>query len=174
MRPRLALPLAACLLLLAAAPAAHAALPKPKSTQIKPGSSIAGVKYGMDAQKALAIWGAGSNCVEAAVGRCTWEGTAKQGRAYFEVRDGKIAEVGIEIGQKPNGEPIYSGPLTKWKDRKKIGLGSTQQATAKAYKKAFGNGGGLQLNSGKRATIWGSSGGRNYVIAIGSAAVFGS
>jgi hypothetical protein len=174
MRPRLVLPLAACVLALAAAPAADAALPKPKSTQIKPGSSIAGVKYGMDAQKALAIWGAGSNCVDTAAGRCTWTGTAKQGQAYFEVRDGKVAEVGIVIGQKPSGEAIYSGPLTKWKDRKKIGLGSTQQATAKAYTKAFGNGGGLQLKSGNRATFWGSSGGRNYTIVIGSAAAFGS
>ena len=68
---------------------------------------------------------------------------------------------------------LYRGALVKWKDRKKIGLGSTQRATAKAYRKGFANGGGWQLNSGSRATIWSSSGGRNGSIAIGSAAVFG-
>jgi hypothetical protein len=163
-----------CLLALVAAPAANASLPKPKSKLIKPGVSIGGVKLGMDAQKATQLWGTGSNCNEAAVGRCTWAGTAKQGSAYFEVKDGKVAEVGLVIGQRANGVPIYSGPLSKWKDKKKIGLGSTQQATAKAYPKSFGNGGGLQLNSGKRATIWTSSLGRDESILIGSAAAFSS
>lgn len=171
---RIAVPTAVCLAALAAAPAANAALPKPKSTLIKPGASIAGVKYGMDAQKALAAWGDGGSCGDTAVGRCTWAGTAKQGEAYFEVRDGKVAEVGIRVGQKPNGESVNSGPLTKWKDKKKIGLGSTQQKTFKAYRKAFNNGGGLQLNSGARATFWGSSGGRNYTIVVTSASALGS
>jgi hypothetical protein len=174
MRHPLRFSVAACALAaLAAAPAANASLPNPKSTLIKPGSSIGGVKYGMDAQQALKLWGKGSNCDEAAVGRCTWAGSAKQGSAYFEVgRDGKVAEVGLQIGQKSNGVPIYKGPLTKWKDAKGIGLGSTQSATAKAYKKAFPNGGGLQLNSGSRATIWTSSLGRDELIAIGSKALF--
>jgi hypothetical protein len=178
MRHRLVVPVAALALSLVVAPAAHASLPKPKSTLIKPGSSIAGVKYGMDAKKAIATWGKGGSCDGATDvvpdGRCTWKGSAKQGEAYFEVRAGKVIQVGIRIGQTASGELIRSDPLTKWKDKKKIGLGSTQFATAKAYKKAFPNGGGLQLNSGKRATIWGSSSGRNYVIDIGSLADFGS
>ncbi|MEA2481416.1 MAG: hypothetical protein QOJ07_3338, partial [Thermoleophilaceae bacterium] len=68
MLSRLAPPIAMCLLALAAAPAANASLPKPKSKLIKPGVSIGGVKLGMDAQKATQLWGTGSNCNEAAVG----------------------------------------------------------------------------------------------------------
>src|SRR4051812_19774510 len=169
-------PLTAALTVAAAAlltaPAAHAALPKPRSTTIKPGSSIAGVKVGMDAQAALKLWGAGSNCVETAAGRCTWKGSASQGSAYFEERAGKVIEVGIDAGQKPNGENVYKGPLVKWKDKKKIGLGSTLTKTAKAYKKGFSNGGGWQLNAGSRVTFWTTSEGRDRSIAIGLAANF--
>ena len=151
---------------LVAAPSAQAALPKPKSTTIKPGTSIAGVKIGMDPQAALKLWGEGSNCVDTAAGRCTWKGSASQGSAYFEERGGKVIEVGIDAGQKANGENVYKGPLVKWKDKKRIGLGTSQRTTAKAYKKGFPNGGGWQLNSGPRATLWSSSGGRNASIAI--------
>ena len=169
MRFALTAALAASLL---AAPSAHAALPKPKSKLIKPGSSIAGIKPGMDAQDALKLWGDGSNCIETAAGRCTWKGSASQGSAYFEERDGKVIEVGIDAGQKTNGENVYKGPLVKWKDKKKIGLGSSQRSTAKAYKKGFSNGGGWQLNSGSHVTFWTSSGGRNRSIVIGFAANF--
>ena len=172
MRLPLVLAAAAIATALITAPAAHAALPKPKSTLIKPGSSIAGVKFGMDAQDALKLWGEGSNCVDTAVGRCTWQGTATQGKAYFVVEDGKVAEVGIEAAQKENGEYVFKGALVKWKDKKKIGLGSSLRATAKAYKKGFNNGGGWQLNSGSRATLWPSSGGRNSSIVIGLRANF--
>lgn len=171
MRLPLALTAAAATALLAA-PAAQAALPKPRSTVIKPGSSIAGVKFGMDAQDALKLWGEGSNCVETAVGRCTWQGTGTQGKAYFVVVDGKVAEVGIEAAQKESGEYVYRGPLVKWKDKKKIGLGSSLRATSKAYKKGFHNGGGWQLNSGARATLWPSSAGRNGSVTIGLRANF--
>src|SRR3954451_17925946 len=108
-----------------APPAADAALPEPKATTIKPGASIAGIKLGMDPQAALKLWGAGSNCIDVAAGRCTWKGSASQGSAYFEERNGKVIEVGIDAGQKPNGENVYKGPLVKWKDKKRIGLGST-------------------------------------------------
>ena len=168
---RIALPAAVAATLLAA-PSAHAALPTPKSTTIKPGSSIAGVKIGMDAQAALKLWGTGSNCIDVAAGRCKWEGSASQGSAYFEEREGKVIEVGIDAGQKPNGENVYKGPLVKWKDKKKIRLGSTLRSTAKAYKKGFSNGGGWQLNAGSRVTFWTTSGGRNRSIAIGLAANF--
>jgi hypothetical protein len=171
MRHPLALTAAVAATLLAA-PASHAALPKPKSTVIKPGSSIAGVKFGMDAQDALKLWGPGSNCEEVATERCTWRGSASQGSAYFEVRDGKVAEVGIDSGQKTTGDRVYRGPLVKWKDKKKIGLGSSLSATSKAYKKGFHNGGGWQLNSGSRATLWPSSAGRTYTIVIGLRANF--
>jgi hypothetical protein len=176
MTTRAALPLVIGIAALAAAPAAGASLPKPKTTEIKVGSSIAGVKVGMDAKKAVAVWGDGSNCVVDPNAplpdmRCTWAGTAKQAKAYFEVRDGKVYQVAIEAGFA-KGDNSYSGPVAKWKDKKGIGLGSYQYKTAKAYPKAFGNGSGLQLNSGKRATLWGSSGGRNYTIIIGSVESF--
>jgi hypothetical protein len=173
MTPRAALPLALALGALAAAPAAQASLPKPKSTTIKPGSSIAGIKYGMDAQKALDAWGPGSNCTEASgTQRCTWAGTPKQATAYFEIRDGKVWEVGIQAGVK-NGEQSYSGPVAKWKDKYGIGLGSSQFKTAKAWPKAFPNGSGLQLNTKSKATLWGSSSGRNYTIIFGLASNYG-
>ena len=36
----------------------------------------------------------------------------------------------IEAAQKESGEYVYRGPLVKWKDKKKIGLGSSLKSTA--------------------------------------------
>jgi hypothetical protein len=162
--------LTAGLLSLALAPAAGASLPKPKTTAIKPGSSIAGVKYGMDGQKAIDLWGKGSNCTSGAgTQSCTWSGKVKEAKAYIEIRDGKVWEVGLRAGNN-KGQQSYSGPVAKWKDKYGIGLGSSQYKTAKAWPKAFANGSGLQLNTKSKATLWGSSSQRNYTISLGLAA----
>jgi len=169
MNLRLAGLLTAGILPLALAPAAGASLPKPKTTAIKPGSSIAGVKYGMDGQKAIDLWGTGSNCSSGAGNQsCTWAGTLKQAKAYIEIRDGKVWEVGLRAGNN-KGQQSYSGSVAKWKDKYGIGLGSSQYKTGKAWPKAFPNGGGLQLNTKTKATLWGSSSGRNYTIILGLA-----
>lgn len=173
MRPRLlALALLSPFSFLLLTSGASASLPEPKSTSIKPGKSIAGVKFGMKADDAVKLWGKGSNCDAVVAGTCTWQGTSKEGQATIEIRDDKVFQVSIGVGQRANGTSIYSGPLTKWKTSKGIGLGSTQYATARAYKKAAGNGGGLLLTAAKSATFFGSSGGRNYIIAIGPVGFF--
>ncbi|MDX6552759.1 MAG: hypothetical protein QOH74_1247, partial [Gaiellales bacterium] len=50
----------------------------------------------------------------------------------------------ITAGQQPNTyEPVYKGPITKWKTAKKVGIGTTLYSVGKKYPKAFPDGGGL-------------------------------
>jgi hypothetical protein len=149
------------------APAADARLPPSGGKAIVVGSSIGGVKLGMDAAAAVKKWGKGGTC-DAAIGlTCRWDGSMKQGSVRFEVTDGKVSTIVIEAGQRPTTyEPVYSGPITKWKTPKGIGIGSPLRRVAKKYPKAKPNGGGLELRSGKRTTFFGSSGGRAESISI--------
>jgi hypothetical protein len=149
---------------------AQAALPTPKKTELKFGSSFGGVKLGTKADSAIKTWGKGSSC-EGAQGpivqaTCTWEGSASTGQASLDIREGKVFGISLDAGQKSSGECVYKGALVKWKDSKGIGLGSNMSTVAKKYKKGFANGGGWQLNSGKRATLWDSSGGRACRISL--------
>jgi hypothetical protein len=145
--------------ILAVAPAAaEAKLPSPKSKVIVPNKSIAGVRIGMDAAQAVKLWGAGSNCDAAVSNACIW--TAKLGTARFDVSGGKVAAIHIEAGQKESGESIYRGPLTGWKTKKKVGLGTQLNVVARKYKKAKATGGGLQIDGKRLATYFDSSGGR--------------
>src|SRR4051812_38264781 len=166
---RLALLTAAALL--ASAPAADAALPSPKSTKLKPGSSFAGVKLGASAKSALASWGKGGSCdgvdpAQIIQQDCNWEGTATTGKATIGFRDGKVYDINLFAGQKSNGECVYKGALVKWKDAKGLKLGSAVSTVARKYPKGFANGSGWQLNSGKHATLWDSSGGRACRISL--------
>lgn len=172
--PRGHLPTAALLVLAAAmaAPApASAALPAAKSKTIVPGRSIAGVKVGMTAAQALAAWGsAGTDCTAQSTRTdCYYRGTARQGDAHFTLDTaGKVTLVSVQIGQMSNGNPIYSGPLTKWRTSKRIGLGSTTRQVVKAYPKAKGAPYGIQLGSGSHTTALETSGGRMFAISVGT------
>jgi hypothetical protein len=149
-----------------AAPAADAKLPSSGGKRIVPGRSIGGVKLGMDAAAAVKQWGKGGSCEAAIAPSCTWAGSMKQGSLRFDVTDGKVSNIVIEAGQAKNFEPVYRGPITKWKTSKRIGIGSTLRKVAKKYRKAKPDGGGLLLQSGKRRTFFSSSLGRTATIAI--------
>jgi hypothetical protein len=166
-RLRTAAAAAAALAATAAVPAAASAkLPSPSSKTIVPGRSIGGVKLGMDARTAVKKWGRGGSCQASIGASCTWQGTPKQGSAVFIVTEGKVSSIRIEVGQKPNDEPYYRGPLTKWRTPKRIGPGSRIRAVQKAYPKAKPGGGGLELASGGRRTLFDSSLGRVAAITI--------
>lgn len=161
----------ALLVLAVAAPAADAKLPSSGGKLIVPGKSIGGVKLGMDAAVAVKKWGKGGSC-DAAVGpQCLWEGTMKQGSLRFDVTNGKVSTIVITAGQTPkNYYPVYKGPITKWKTSKKVGIGTTLRTVGKRYPKAFPDGGGLQLRSGKIATYFSSSLGSVASITIAPSA----
>jgi hypothetical protein len=155
------------LLMLVAAPAAEAKLPAKGGKSIVPGRSIGGVKLGMDATAAVKKWGKGGSCDVAVDTSCRWDGTMRQGRMRFEVTNGKVSTIVIEAGQQPSTfEPVYSGPITKWKTKKGVRLGTTLFKVAKKYPRASPDGGGLVLASGTRRTYFASSGGRTASITI--------
>jgi hypothetical protein len=150
-----------------AAPAADAKLPAKGGKTIVPGSSIGGVKLGMDAEAAVKRWGKGGTCDTALASSCRWDGSMKQGGLRFEQVGGKVSSITIEAGQEPTTcEPVYRGAITKWKTSKGIRIGSAMRRVAKKYPKAKPDGGGLVLASGKRRTYFSSSGGRAESISI--------
>jgi hypothetical protein len=155
---------AAALLLVPAG--AGAKLPSPTTKRIVPGRSIGGVKLGMEAKTAVEKWGPGGTCAEAIGNSCSWQGTPRQGAAVFIVEDGRVASVHIEVGSKPNDLPAYSGPITKWKTAKRIGIGSRLRSVTKAYPKARPDPSGVVLRSGGRRTLFESSLGRVASITI--------
>jgi hypothetical protein len=141
-----------------AVPAAEAKLPAKGGKSIVPGKSIGGVKLGMDAAAAVKKWGKGGTCDAVVSTSCRWDGTMRQGSLRFDVTNGKVSTIVITAGQKPQTyEPVYKGPITKWKTSKKVGIGTALRTVAKKYPKAFPDGGGLQLRSGKIATYFESS-----------------
>jgi hypothetical protein len=158
------------------APAADATLPSPKSTKLKPGSSFGGVKLGMNGESAVKTWGKGGTCdgvTPIVTATCNWVGSASTGSASLDIRNGKVSGIDLNAGQKSNGECVYKGALPKWKDAKGLGLGSSVPTVARKYKKGFANGSGWQLNSGKRATLWDSSGGRACRISLTYLSILG-
>src|SRR3954452_23318053 len=115
--------LGVCLL---GAPAADAKLPAKGGKSIVPGRSIGGVKIGMDAAAAVKKWGKGGTCDTAIGVSCSWEGTMKQGSLRFDLTGGKVSTIVIEAGQKPKTfDPVYKGPITKWKTSKDVRIGTT-------------------------------------------------
>jgi hypothetical protein len=149
------------------APAADAKLPAKGGKTIVPGSSIGGVKLGMDAAAAVKRWGKGGSCDTVIGPSCRWEGSIKQGGLRFEVAGGKVSSITIEAGQEPTTyEPVYRGAITKWTTSKGIRIGSTLRRVGKKYPNAKPDGGGLVLASGKRRTYFSSSGGRAESITI--------
>jgi hypothetical protein len=151
-----------------AAPAAEAKLPAKGGKSIVPGKSIGGVKIGMDAAAAVKKWGKGGSCDTTIGASCRWEGSMKQGSMRFDLdRNGKVSTIVIEAGQKPvSFEPVYKGPITKWKTSKGVHIGTTLRTVGKKYPKAKPDGGGLALQSGRRTTFFSSSLGRTETITI--------
>ncbi len=153
----------ACAALLLPAAAADAKLPK--SGEIVIGKGVAGVKLGMKPEDAVKKWGKGGSCDEVVSDDCRWEG-ANGSTIRFEAREGKIVTIVIRAGQRANGTPVYSGPITKWKTSKGVGIGTALATIQKKYKKAQPDGSGVSIVSGKRTTGFESSGGRAFSIYI--------
>lgn len=121
------------------APAAQAKLPKPKTTAIKPGKSIAGVKLDMSKAQVFHQWGS-THCTLATL--CEWVGPGKPGaqeRASVSFVKGKVVLISISAATTGTNLRFKPGTLSKWKTSKKIGLGSKKGAVHKAYPHAKAN-----------------------------------
>jgi hypothetical protein len=149
----------ACLTACLSVPAlADAKLPKPKTTIIKPGVSIAGVKLDMTKAQAFAAWGS-TTCLLPTL--CEWHGPGKAGQqevASISLVNGKVVQITIKAALVGTvTQKLKLGPLSKWKTSKGIALGSKRSAVAKAYPGAVRNTGeavnGYDLSKGKRPNL---------------------
>lgn len=128
----------ALLAALAMPAAAGAHLPQPKSTAIKPGTSMAGVKLDMTKQQVFGKWG--KTTCDAST--CTWEGPGTRGkneRAIVSFVNGKVVQISISAATKGNNLKFKPGVLSKWKTSKGISLGSLKSKVAHAYPGAKAN-----------------------------------
>ncbi len=127
---------------LAAPLSANAALPKTTNKLIVPNRSIGGVTLGARPSQVTRAWGPNSECVST----CVYQARAKSGEsgavasALLEQRRKgtpyKVWNVFISVGEKTVGTravPNFKTPLTKFKTRKGIGLGSNVRALKRAY-----------------------------------------
>jgi hypothetical protein len=139
-------------------PVAQAKLPHPKSTAIKPGKSIGGIKLDMSPAKVFHLWGH-THC-PAPGSYCEWVGSGKAGhqeRATVSFVKGKVSQIVINAATSGNNGRFKPGKLSKWKTSKKISLGSKKSAVKRAYKSAKSNPSigvmGFDLFAGKRPNL---------------------
>ena len=118
---------------------AGAALPTGGGKTIVPGVSIAGVKPGMTPEQVTALWGA----PETIRGISYWKAdpgpSLSTGHISVKFLGGKAAEIVLVSPYKSSigrTQPFFTGPLLAYKTSKRIGIGSTKVAAAKAYPKA--------------------------------------
>lgn len=137
---------ATAIVVLAITAVAGAALPKPKTTLIVPGKSLAGVPLGGTATKVQKEWGPSKECEF----QCTYEGgkngdetAAHAGVLLQQPASGKgpakVWQIYINVGSKTVGneaKPDFNTPLTAYKTSKGIGLGSTIGEVQRAYPSA--------------------------------------
>lgn len=140
-RHRAAVAVLVCLIAALCAPAlAEAKLPHPKTTAIKPGTSIAGVKLDMTKTQAFAAWGS-TRCLLPTL--CEWHGPGKPGQqevASISLVNGRVVQITIKaavVGAA--SQSVKLGPLARWRTSKRIALGSKRSAVAKAYPAARPN-----------------------------------
>lgn len=137
---------------------ATAKLPRPATTAIKPGKSIAGVKLDMTKAQAFAAWGS-TSCLAPTV--CEWHGSGAAGQqevASISLVNGKVVQITIKAAVVGTAtQSIRLGPLARWKTSKGIALGSKRSAVATAYPTARPNSGeavnGYDLFAGSRPNL---------------------
>ncbi len=127
------------LIVLLAAPAAQATLPKFSDKTIVVGKSIGGVKLGMGAAAAKKAWGGAKGCALFGTASCIYrpagETQSSAGEGSFGFPGGKVTSVYIAAPIGAKG-PVYKAPLSTPKTDKGIGIGSKLAAAKKAYPKA--------------------------------------
>jgi hypothetical protein len=129
-------------LLVPAAMALAASMPKPTDSTIKVPTTIAGIKIGMAEAKAKAAWGSGRGKCEssATTGNaiCIYGSEHTTGGfARIDFLAGKVGHVQIFTGETTSGDQLASagGALLKIKTKEGIGLGSKFSELKKAYPK---------------------------------------
>ena len=127
---------------LAAPLGANAALPKTTDKLIVPNKSIGGVTLGANPSQVTRAWGANSDCISTCIYQAKVKpgaGTAAASALLEQKRKGapyKVWSLFIYVGEETVGKktvPNFKTPLTKFKTRKGIGLGSTVSALKHAY-----------------------------------------
>ena len=165
MSPRRSLILVVLVLLLAVPLAASAKLPAPKDKTIVVGVSIAGAKLGGGLTAAKVAWGPGGTCKPAPSAtytafRCVWLGTKGASMDFLSV-SGVLRQVRIVAGSGAKG------PLAAFRTAKGIGIGSTEKAVRKAYKKFAPSAPGLLVLKGARGnTIFSIAQGKVNLISL--------
>lgn len=142
--------------LAATAPAA-AKLPRPKTTLIVPGKSLAGVRLDMTRAQVFGQWGS-TSCPSPGV--CQWVAPGTPGkteRATVSFVKGKVSAVTIAAATSGSNGKFKPGILSKWKTAKGIRLGSQKSAVPRAYPAAKPNTGeavqGFDLFAGARPDL---------------------
>lgn len=133
---------------------ALARLPSPKTTVIVPGTSIAGVKIGMNQTNVFHEWGS-TSCIPSL---CTWRGPGNPShaeRATVSFYKGKVIQIDINAATSGNNLKFTPGQLSKWKTGKNVGLGSTRAAVKHAYPAA-------KANNSTGVAGWDLFGGRHF------------
>jgi hypothetical protein len=162
------------------APAAGAALPSNRDKTIVPGVSIGGVKVGIGARRAVAIWGP-SQCGQAADLLCHYEASPSSanfntGHTAFQLTGGTVTQVSItsayDFDRGRNRVPLFGRALKRYKTADGIGLAATVAQVRRAYPAIRGRtyGGGVEavytLGRGARATEF------DFAVADGALRLF--
>jgi hypothetical protein len=136
---------------------ALAKLPRPKTTLIVPGKSLAGVRLDMTRAQAFGQWGA-TSCPSP--GYCQWVGPGNPGkaeRATVSFVKGKVTGISITAASTGTNLKFKPGVLSKWRTAKGIRLGSKKSAVPRAYPSAKPNNGeavqGYDLFAGARPNL---------------------
>ena len=115
----------------------HAKPPKAKSKTIVVNRSIGGVKIGAPLKSVRKHWGKSKGCGNKLTYTCSYYGSAGQGNAVIVHLGGKVKSIRIRLSIDAAGQPVFAGPLLKFKTNKGIGLGSTVAEVRAAYPSAY-------------------------------------